>query len=298
MKKLFTLATLLLFAGGMASAQFITKALNENDEPTFDWSKTEKFIPIAISATVGEAMGDDVLFDATVNDATRFLYVWENTYAGVDQDGSLNSFGQPEDHVAMDVAYVGWSGCGFCASTAEPQDWSVLDDSWVLHFAIKSKDAASHRFAVAGTAAFTLGQAEFEGGKLLGDFPRDDEWYYVDVPYSVIRELGLEWNEQDGGVSAYTSNYLTILSGGVAGTQLRLDNIFWYKDKTIEVSDTFAAGDVDGSGIIDVDDVNAIINIILGKNTADEYKGVADVDKSGIVDVDDVNEVVNIILAN
>ena len=56
------------------------------------------------------------------------------------------------------------------------------------------------------------------------------------------------------------------------------------------------AGDVDGSDIVDVDDVNAIINIILGKKPASEYTGVADVDGSGIVDVDDVNAVINIIL--
>lgn len=55
-------------------------------------------------------------------------------------------------------------------------------------------------------------------------------------------------------------------------------------------------GDVDGSGIVDIDDVNAIINIILEKNPASDYSGEADVDGSGLVDVDDVNEVINIIL--
>lgn len=56
-------------------------------------------------------------------------------------------------------------------------------------------------------------------------------------------------------------------------------------------------GDVDGSGIVDVDDVNAIINLILYyDNYKDKYPGVADVDGSGIIDVDDVNAVINIIL--
>ncbi len=59
---------------------------------------------------------------------------------------------------------------------------------------------------------------------------------------------------------------------------------------------TALTGDVDGSGIVDIDDVNAIINIILEKNPASDYSGVADVDGSGLVDVDDVNEVINIIL--
>ena len=58
------------------------------------------------------------------------------------------------------------------------------------------------------------------------------------------------------------------------------------------------AGDVDGNGLVDIDDVNALINIILGKAGAGDYAGVADVDGSGLVDVDDVNAVVKIILAN
>ncbi len=57
-------------------------------------------------------------------------------------------------------------------------------------------------------------------------------------------------------------------------------------------------GDVDGSGIVDVDDVNAVINIILEKEPASKYPGNADIDGNGIVDVDDVNDVINIILAN
>ena len=61
---------------------------------------------------------------------------------------------------------------------------------------------------------------------------------------------------------------------------------------------TALAGDVDGSGIVDVDDVNAMINIILEMKAASDYPGVADLDGSGIVDVDDVNALINIILAN
>ncbi len=55
-------------------------------------------------------------------------------------------------------------------------------------------------------------------------------------------------------------------------------------------------GDINGSGIVDVDDMNAAINIILGIKTAVDYPGNADLDSSGIVDVDDVNHIINIIL--
>ncbi|MBO7609035.1 MAG: BspA family leucine-rich repeat surface protein [Muribaculaceae bacterium] len=55
-------------------------------------------------------------------------------------------------------------------------------------------------------------------------------------------------------------------------------------------------GDVTGEGIVDVEDVNAAINIILHKKTAADYPGNADVTGEGIVDVEDVNSIINIIL--
>lgn len=59
---------------------------------------------------------------------------------------------------------------------------------------------------------------------------------------------------------------------------------------------TRVSGDVNADGMVDVDDVNAIINVILGTTMPSDYAGNADIDGSGIVDVDDVNAVINIIL--
>ncbi len=57
-------------------------------------------------------------------------------------------------------------------------------------------------------------------------------------------------------------------------------------------------GDVDGSAMVDVDDVNAMINLILNYDQyKDQYPGSADLDGNGLVDVDDVNALINIILA-
>ena len=55
-------------------------------------------------------------------------------------------------------------------------------------------------------------------------------------------------------------------------------------------------GDVDGSGVVDVSDVNIVVNIILGKDNAANYDGRANVNGLDDVDVSDVNAVVNIIL--
>ena len=55
-------------------------------------------------------------------------------------------------------------------------------------------------------------------------------------------------------------------------------------------------GDVDGNGKVDVEDVNAAINIILELKTPSNYIGSADLNGDGKVDVEDVNKIVNIIL--
>ena len=55
-------------------------------------------------------------------------------------------------------------------------------------------------------------------------------------------------------------------------------------------------GDVDANGVVDIDDVNALGNIMLEYKTPDDYDGIADVNGDGNVDVDDMNIVINIIL--
>ena len=55
-------------------------------------------------------------------------------------------------------------------------------------------------------------------------------------------------------------------------------------------------GDVNGDGKVDIQDVNIIINILLGTDSADNYPGNANVDGQGGIDVADVNAVVNIML--
>ena len=71
----------------------------------------------------------------------------------------------------------------------------------------------------------------------------------------------------------------------------------WGQFQTIEEEGgSGIEGDMDGSGIIDVEDVNSMINIILKINTISDYPGFGDMDGNGIIDVEDVNAIINIIL--
>lgn len=72
----------------------------------------------------------------------------------------------------------------------------------------------------------------------------------------------------------------------------------WHNPLIVRWSDEphYQLGDVDGSGVIDVSDVNSVINIILKKNTESDYPGNGDMNGDGIIDVVDVNAIINIIL--
>ena len=65
---------------------------------------------------------------------------------------------------------------------------------------------------------------------------------------------------------------------------------------TISSTQPIVRGDLDGNGLVDVEDVNIIINIILKTNTDPTIKPLADLDGNDIVDVEDVNAMINIIL--
>ncbi len=62
-----------------------------------------------------------------------------------------------------------------------------------------------------------------------------------------------------------------------------------------ELTASAIRGDVNGDGSVDVDDMNIVINIMLGKATLTTWPA-ADVDGSGGVDVDDMNIIINIML--
>lgn len=55
-------------------------------------------------------------------------------------------------------------------------------------------------------------------------------------------------------------------------------------------------GDVNNDGSVDVADVNAVINIILGEESPADYSGNSDVNNDGNIDVADMNILIDIIL--
>ena len=74
-----------------------------------------------------------------------------------------------------------------------------------------------------------------------------------------------------------------------------------YKDapngwEELVATPTYNVGDVDGNGEVNGNDLNKLINILLGIEQADTYEGRANVDGEGGVDGNDLNLLINILL--
>ena len=67
-------------------------------------------------------------------------------------------------------------------------------------------------------------------------------------------------------------------------------------DYTGTLVNTFQMGDVNADGVVDVDDVNVIVNIILKRDLATNYNGRANVVGGTDVSVSDLNAIINIML--
>ncbi len=206
-----------------------SRALDANGQSTFDFANADDFVLIGTSQGVNETirgLGKNIVADYNVDDVTNFFYVWENTYNTLPCDG-LNSFGYAEDYVSLSVGTVGWSGAGY-ASTAPGKDLSMLDtDDYVLHFAMKGNDITAHRkqTVMVGNTQFTIGRAD-GADPALGDYPRDGQWYYFDIPLKVLRTLAdpIFTNPKN-----YIDNVVAFLSGNFGGAKLQVDNVFFYR---------------------------------------------------------------------
>lgn len=213
-------------------SSFATPALDENGQSTFDFDGITDAVLISTSDGVTghlQAAGANVT-DYNVNNTNRNLWIWENTYVAVDRQGQVNSFGWEEGYNKFTVASVGWSGLGF---NIAGEDLSMIDGNWWVHFAMRANDVelhTSHEVSI-GKAKFIVGNSN---GKLasVGDFKRDGQWYYFDIPVKALEEF---YSPAIGLSANYSDNIVTFISGGITDAELCFDNIFFYKSSKKEI---------------------------------------------------------------
>lgn len=121
---------------------------------------------------------------------------------------------------------------------------------------------------------------------------------------STLYALNLQFNEPSyyrtvdekiNKVITIIADY-TVIDALLIGIGVNLDNVLDSGSAGTEVSDR-AIGDANDDGDIDVEDVNALINVITGASSLEDGElTYYDVTGDGIVDVEDVNALTNFIL--
>ncbi|MBQ4007339.1 MAG: family 16 glycosylhydrolase [Muribaculaceae bacterium] len=272
--------------------QYGSKALDANNKPTFDINANGDYVLIYLGEQEAAQMNGKIRADYRVDDVNNFLWVWSGTYAANSTDSLMNSFGYNEGYTSLNVTNQGWSGLGF-ASQNQGKDLTMLDDTYYLHFAMKATDDSLHSTHAigVGNAHFAIGSGPYnDNGTIygkLGDFYRDGNWYNFDIPYS---EIELRANPVFDTPDNYLGNVISFLSGGVPGTELNFDAIFFYRKG--EVAPTIQ-GDVNGDGEVDVRDITALIDVIMN-SISDNPR--ADVNGDGDIDVRDITALIDIIM--
>ena len=225
-------ATIAASAGAFSASCVVTvvpKTIDPNELP--ESLKGSNYYIVQIDETSFAEIEDEVILDFRPDDTNKFLYVWESTFEGTASNG-LNSYGLAEDWVSLSVTNVGWSGAGYFVGAGfgdiDMTDLYNNPDDYVFHVALKSAQISSgYSFIFTdGTAEakVVIGNVEIEGVQPYVDFTRDNEWHEIEIPVSYLQSLGVFYNQTFTDV-----NILAFLAGGIQGTTLDMDAVFFYK---------------------------------------------------------------------
>lgn len=217
--------------------EFGSKSLNAEKQSTFDIASGSDYVLIATGSTFANQVKDagKVKADYNVDNSRYNFSLWEGTMTGATATGT-NSFGYDEEYSCVKVVGgKGWSGAGYAPAAAT--DMSMIDDSYWLHFSMKTTNeiskSAPYAIVIGENAHFTIGSAPFVDGTnkyaVLGDFYRNGEWYSFDIPMTEIKKYGAP---AFLGNSSYKNNILSVLAGGTDGVEVNLDGVFFYKKIT------------------------------------------------------------------
>ncbi len=192
-----------------------------------------EYYPLILDGVTAVKLGTKIKADLRPDELTKFLYIWDNTFAAGTATGP-NFYGEVEGWTSLTVGTVGWSGAGFNVNDNALTDKLVAitnnPDNYYLHIGMKSKGNAIYVFGMDGQSnvKFAIGASAFnDNGTMiqpLADFDRDGEWQQIEIPMSTLKANGLLYSTGMGA-----KNILWFLAGGVAGTTMDMDAVFIYK---------------------------------------------------------------------
>lgn len=192
-----------------------------------------EYVTIALDEYSTESISKRIKASYQVDDDNVWLYVWDETYTAGTASG-LNFYGEATGWTSLVVANVGWSGAGWCVVKPETVPAFVESASdlskWKFHIAYKGAANVAHIVILYWNDQvykFAVGQGSLEDAGVS---------YNAIAPVSGTFTPGV-WNEYEISLDktgmdytkTTTGNLAAILSGGVTGTKIDVDAVFFYK---------------------------------------------------------------------
>ncbi|MGN1226560.1 MAG: hypothetical protein ACI4TL_04905 [Candidatus Cryptobacteroides sp.] len=204
----------------------------DNNEEVVSSLSGSEYVVLTLDEYTAAKLGSKIKANYGPDDVTRHLYVWDGTYVGGVCSG-LNSYGEAAEWTSLVVTNIGWSGAGWFNDEVTPAFVANSADlaDWKFHIAYKGPVGSAHIIILTwngSTYKFAIGSGQLEDNSVA---------YTAIAPVSGAFEANV-WNEYevslaevglDYTVAGESVNIVSVLSGGVSGTTLDVDAIFFYK---------------------------------------------------------------------
>lgn len=211
-----------------------------NNEELHASLKGSEYVIVSLDEYSTAAIKDKIKASYQVDDTNVWFYIWDENPQTYDPGtgGGLNFYGEATGYTSLVVSgRANWSGGGWCVLNPEyiPAFAESTADlkNWYFHIAYKGAAGVPHCIILYWQGKeykFVIGQGTFVDGAFSAA---------AIAPTSGAFQPNV-WNEYevclaDTGFNYATANTVSkaniaaVLSGGVAGTTLDVDAIFFYK---------------------------------------------------------------------
>lgn len=222
-----------------ANAQYVCETPYADQSVVAGTTSTFDLILAAEDVFTGLKNAGQSVNDWRVDDVTRFLYVWDNTFTG--GDGSFPGVGyndfQFDGYSSLNVGTVGWSGAGFFMSAEAGVNTMHWNENTKFHIATRTSSVAPESVAFvlvdgdnAGSAPakVALGTSFQDGDAVYPTIgPKiSDEWVGVEISFSDLKKFYPSFNFVNA--ESWSGNIVSILGGGVTGQNISLDCMYFY----------------------------------------------------------------------
>ena len=281
----------------------------------------------AVDYHSGDANGDGYVDDVDYAITVRYILAQNPTNfvfnaADMSGDGRINITDLP----MIVNAAMAYDFGTYNAPLRAPAQASANNKMYVNDFDLGGNATKTLNIVLDNATAFNAVQCDIEVPDGLTIVEQTDEWGDLAYALPVSSRMNNHdtWTDLTGSgnvrliIANSNNNALKGTSGAVATFKVRsaagfsgehelvLKNIVCADANAVRYALPDAVclinhsanlpGDIDGNGAVNGTDLNILINIILGKDNADNYGGRANVNGEGGVDGNDLNKLINIIL--